>query len=94
MELGLGLWQGTFKRVHRSWLRWYDRNCNWVLTPEEQERLAKEQERLAKEQERLAKEQERLAKEQERLAKEQALQELEQLRARLMSLGIDPDRGV
>ena len=94
LELGLGLWQGTFKRVHRSWLRWYDRNCNWVPTPEEQERLAKEQERLAKEQERLAKEQERLAKEQERLAKEQALQELEQLRARLIDLGIDPDRGL
>ena len=98
LELGLGLWQGTFKRVQRSWLRWYDRKSDWVPTPEERERLAKERERSAKEQERLAKERERLAKErersakeQERLAKEQALQEVEHLRTRLMALGIDPD---
>lgn len=80
LKLGLGLWQGTFKRVHRSWLRWYDRNCNWVPTPEER---ALQQTDLALQH-----------LEQERLAKEQALQELEQLRARLIDLGIDPDRGV
>ena len=43
-------------------------------------------------QERLAKEQERLAKEQERLAKEQAEAQVEHLKARLRSLGVDPDQ--
>jgi Uma2 family endonuclease len=37
-QLGLGLWQGNYQGIERLWLRWYDREDNWLLTPEEQER--------------------------------------------------------
>ncbi len=33
--LGLGLWQGSYEGIERLWLRWYDRNRNWISTPEE-----------------------------------------------------------
>lgn len=38
LEIGLGLWQGEFERICRSWLRWYDDQGNWILTDAEQER--------------------------------------------------------
>jgi len=38
LEIGLGLWQGIYKGIERLWLRWYDNNNNWLLTPAEQER--------------------------------------------------------
>jgi Uma2 family endonuclease len=84
LNLGLGIWLGTFEHTQGHWLRWCDEAGQWFLTDTEQERLAKEQERLAKEQERLAKEQERLAKEQER-------QRAEKLAAKLRELGMNPD---
>ncbi|MEB3213063.1 MAG: Uma2 family endonuclease [Leptolyngbyaceae bacterium] len=92
LTIGLGIWEGEFEGVSGHWLRWCDRDGNWLLTDTEQERHAKEQERFAKEQERFAKEQERLAKEQERLAREQAEQRANQLEQRLRELGIDPDQ--
>lgn len=50
LQIGLGLWEGTFEAVPGYWLRWCDGAGNWLLTDTEQERLAKEQEQLAKEQ--------------------------------------------
>jgi hypothetical protein len=85
LQLGLGIWSGTFQRTPGQWLRWCDQDGQWCLTETEQERRAKEQERRAKEQERWAKEQERRAKEQER-------QRADRLAAKLRELGIDPDR--
>jgi Uma2 family endonuclease len=38
IELGVGLWQGSFEGIERLWLRWYDSAGNWVLTPVEKER--------------------------------------------------------
>jgi hypothetical protein len=35
LEIGLGLWQGTYRGLERSWLRWYDASGNWIRTPEE-----------------------------------------------------------
>jgi Uma2 family endonuclease len=35
LELGLGLWQGSYQGVDGSWLRWYDVAGNWILTPSE-----------------------------------------------------------
>jgi len=52
LNLGLGIWSGTFEHTQGHWLRWCDEAGQWFLTDTEQERLAKEQERLAKEQER------------------------------------------
>ncbi|MBD2309643.1 Uma2 family endonuclease [Chroococcidiopsis sp. FACHB-1243] len=45
LNLGLGLWQGTYQGIERQWLRWYDDRGNWIPTATEQaqaraERLA------------------------------------------------------
>jgi Uma2 family endonuclease len=48
-ELGIGLWQGNYLNLDRLWLRWYDRDGNWLPTPAEQERARAEQERNEKE---------------------------------------------
>jgi Uma2 family endonuclease len=44
LELGLGLWQGTYQGIERLWLRWYDATGNWISTPEEQQAIRAEQE--------------------------------------------------
>ena len=99
--MGLGLWQGSYEEVTGQWLRFYDGMGNWIPTPEErveQELLAKEQERqraiLAeddRDRERLAKEQERRVKEQERIRADNAEVTIQQLRDRLLQLGVDPN---
>ncbi len=42
IELGLGVWQSIYKNINMLWLRWYDKDGNWVLTPTEQERQKSE----------------------------------------------------
>jgi Uma2 family endonuclease len=42
LELGLGVWQGSYEGADSLWLRWYDRQ-DWVATPEEQERSRADQ---------------------------------------------------
>jgi Uma2 family endonuclease len=37
-QLGIGLWQGNYQGIERLWLRWYDQDLNWILTPEEQQK--------------------------------------------------------
>lgn len=47
LELGLGLWQGTYQQTTGLWLRWYN-TAGWVLTLTEQaqqERQRAQQER-------------------------------------------------
>jgi Uma2 family endonuclease len=43
IELGLGLWHGTYQGVERLWLRWYDGTENWISTPAEQAEQAQKQ---------------------------------------------------
>jgi Uma2 family endonuclease len=43
LQMGLGLWQGSYQGIERLWLRWYDAAGNWVPTPLEQERQRAEQ---------------------------------------------------
>jgi Uma2 family endonuclease len=38
LNLGLGIWQGEFEGINRSWLRWYDAEENWLQTDAELER--------------------------------------------------------
>ncbi|MFB2834365.1 Uma2 family endonuclease [Floridanema evergladense] len=38
LKLGLGIWQGEFDGINRSWLRWCDEEGNWLLTDAERER--------------------------------------------------------
>jgi Uma2 family endonuclease len=56
LDLGLGLWRGTFRRAPKPWLRWCDAQGNWLLTGQEQERQAKEEALRGQERERQAKE--------------------------------------
>jgi Uma2 family endonuclease len=51
-ELGLGLWEGSYQGIHRPWLRWYDREHQWIPTPMEAANQRAEQE--AQRAERLA----------------------------------------
>jgi uncharacterized protein (DUF3084 family) len=67
-----------------SWLRWYDKHGNWILTSTEEERKKAEQEKQKAEQERRKAEQERQKLEQER-------QKTERLIAQLRALGVEPD---
>lgn len=77
LNLGLGLWQGSYQGIEHTWLRWYDEYDQWILTPSERERQRAEQERQQVEQER------------QRADREQ--QRAERLIAQLRSLGVEPD---
>jgi len=78
--LTLALWSGKYVGAHREWLRWQDRNGQWVLNVAEQV-----------EQERTRAEQERTRAEQERTRAEQAEQKAAALAEKLRALGIDPE---
>lgn len=85
LELGLGLWHGTYQGMERLWLRWYDANGDWIPTPEEQQTIRAEQEHQQVKQER-----QRAEREHQRA--EQEYQRAERLAARLRDLGIDPSQ--
>ncbi|ACK65381.1 protein of unknown function DUF820 [Rippkaea orientalis PCC 8801] len=81
-QLGLGLWQGTYQGIERLWLRWYDQENNWILTPTEQENQRAEQEKQRAEQEKQRAEQEKQRAEQEKQRAEQEKQRAEQEKQR------------
>ncbi len=43
LKLGLGIWEGEYEGVTRSWLRWYDSTGNWIPTLAEEEQQRAEQ---------------------------------------------------
>jgi hypothetical protein len=61
IQLGLGLWQGSFQNRERLWLRWYDQEGNWLLTPAEweKERAKQEEQRAELEKQRAEQEKQR-----------------------------------
>ncbi|GBF86590.1 hypothetical protein AsFPU3_3661 [Aphanothece sacrum FPU3] len=77
IQLGIGLWRGNYQGIERNWLRWYDSQGNWILTPEEREYKRAETERQRAEDIGLQLEQER--------------QKAAKLAEYLRSLGLDPD---
>jgi Uma2 family endonuclease len=77
LRIGIGLWQGRFAEVERTWLRWFDERGRWIPTDVERARQEAEQARREAAQ--------------ERQARELAEQRLAELRERLRSQGIDPD---
>ncbi|NET01165.1 MAG: hypothetical protein F6K61_11445 [Sphaerospermopsis sp. SIO1G1] len=81
-ELGLGLWHGEYQGLTRSWLRWYDQNNNWLLTPVEQEKQRAEKEKHSAERER-----QRAEKEKQRADLAEA--ELAKLKQLLAEKGVD-----
>jgi Uma2 family endonuclease len=94
LELGLGLWLGDYNGYQRQWLRWYDADGNWIVTPEERveaERIAKESAMQQAVEERSAKESAIQQAAEERSAKESAIKRAAQLAERLRAMGINPD---
>ncbi|MEG4589472.1 Uma2 family endonuclease [Microcoleus sp. MOSTC5] len=84
IELGLGIWQGAFEGLERSWLRWYDASGCWIPTTAE---LAQQQAELAQQQAEQQRQQKEIAQQQA----EQQRQRAERLAERLRTMGIDPD---
>ena len=76
-QLGLGLWRGSYQGIHRLWLRWYDQQQNWILTPAELGERRAEQEKHRAELAEASLEQERGVS--------------QRLAAKLREMGIDPD---
>ncbi len=87
VELGLGVWQGTYDGINRQWLRWFDAGGNWMPTLAEQ----REQERERANQQQQQFEQEKQRVEQEKQRAEQERQRADRLAEKLRELGIDPD---
>jgi hypothetical protein len=52
VALALGLWTGDYQGIERQWLRWYDQEGQWLLTPTEAERDRTQAERDRAEQEK------------------------------------------
>lgn len=40
LQIGVGLWQGEYRDIHRCWLRWYNADGQWL--PTKAERLAEQ----------------------------------------------------
>ncbi|MDY6939467.1 MAG: Uma2 family endonuclease [Cyanobacteriota bacterium] len=82
LQLWLGTWEGEIDGKPGTWLRFYDRQENLVLLPEEdeRERAEREQERAERERERAEREQERAERERERAERTEAELELERQR--------------
>jgi Uma2 family endonuclease len=86
-ELGLGLtlWTGEYEGMSATWLRWCDRQGNFL--PTGHEKAQQEFDRAEQEHERA--EQEHARAEQERARAEQERARAERLAARLRELGLD-----
>jgi len=76
IQLGLGVWNGTYDGIEYEWLRWYDATEKWIPTAVEntaqaQEATARAQEATVKAQEATAQAQEATAQAQEATAQAQ-----------------------
>ena len=85
IKLGLGLWEGEYRGIHRLWLRWYDSDGNWLLTDTERLELVEQEMSLV---EQRAESAEQRAESAEQRA-ESAEQRAAYLAQRLRELGID-----
>ena len=93
-ELSLGLWQGIYRGINRLWLRWFTMEGDLILLPTEEATAAKELANRAQERAAIAEERATTAEQRASMAEQRATtaeQRAEQLRARLLELGIDPD---
>lgn len=94
LELGLSLWQGTYRGLTRSWLRWYDRSGEWILTPEEEtlQQIVRADEQTARADEQTTRADEQTARADEQTARaDEQTARAELYAAKLRALGLDPD---
>jgi Uma2 family endonuclease len=50
IQLGLGVWQGSYKGIEGLWLRWYNQGGNWIAIADE--RVEQERQRAERERQR------------------------------------------
>jgi hypothetical protein len=90
-RVGLGLWDGSFDEVERSWLRWFDEKGDPIPNRgEDAERRVLTERKAREEAERRALA-EREARARERKARREAEGRARRLAERLRALGEDPD---
>ncbi|MBR8828373.1 MAG: Uma2 family endonuclease [Gomphosphaeria aponina SAG 52.96 = DSM 107014] len=80
INLGLGLWYGSYQGIERHWLRWFYSKNNWVLFAEEE--LEQEKQRAEAEKQRAEAERQRAEAEKQRA---------DRLAAQLRALGVELD---
>lgn len=83
IQLGLGLWEGEYRSMHRLWLRWYDKEGNWLPTDAES---AKQQAQSAEQRAEYLLQRAESAEQRAESAEQRA----EYLLQRLRDLGIEP----
>ena len=92
--LGVTLWQGEYKDIEATWLRWCEIDGELLLTgvelaQQERQRAERERQRAEREEQRAEREEQRAEREEQRA--EQERQRAERLVAQLRALGIDPE---
>jgi Uma2 family endonuclease len=80
IELGLGIWTGSYQGMQGQWLRWYDKNGDWLTTDREDSLQAKQATQAAN-----------LRAEEANLRAEREREKAARLADKLRELGIDPD---
>jgi hypothetical protein len=87
IELGLGIWTGSYQGMQGQWLRWYDKNGDWFATDRENSLQAKQ----AAEEANLRADRERELAEEANLRADREREKATRLADKLRELGIDPD---
>jgi Uma2 family endonuclease len=80
IELGLGIWNGSYQGMEGQWLRWFDRAGNWILTNQEEKLQANQRADQARQEANQAKQE-----------TDQERRKAEILLSRLRELGINVD---
>jgi Uma2 family endonuclease len=80
IELGLGLWTGSYQGMQGQWLRWYDKNGDWLATDREDTLQAKQVAQEAN-----------LRAQEANLRADLEREKAARLADKLRELGIDPD---
>ncbi len=80
IELGLGIWTGSYQEMDGQWLRWYDKNGDWLATNREDTLDAKQVAQEAN-----------LRAQEANLRADREREKASRLADKLRELGIDPD---
>jgi Uma2 family endonuclease len=94
IELGLGIWTGSYQGMQGQWLRWYDKNGDWLATDREdslQAKQAAEEANLRAQEANLRADRERELAQEANLRADRERDKATRLADKLRELGIDPD---
>jgi Uma2 family endonuclease len=85
IELGLGIWTGSYQGMQGQWLRWYDKNGDWLVTDREDSLQARQLTAEAN----LRADRERQLTEEANLRADREREKADRLAAKLRELGVD-----